>query len=194
MWALLVCVFLFCLTFVGWMDRWIAPSKNPTCLLHNSCLVSVVGTLLALPFDLRKRVCFLMCLLHKGGNRSGLLTKSLVYFPNTSRIRAVPSASVQLNIPNSVTLMVSASVVFLLIRLCLVNNFDLDVSKPPMPALSQSPFFYKSSLSVLPTWSCSLQTNPAWHTDLNYGVPFCPWQLNNFDFTAVEKVAEWVVY
>lgn len=45
--------------------------------------------------------------------------------------------------------------------------------KPPMPALSQSPFFYSVSLSLffLPGHAVYSLIHPV-HTDLNYGVPF----------------------
>lgn len=60
-------------------------SKNPTCLLHDSCTGKNGWDLFAVPIALRKSLCFSMCLLHKGGNRSGILTKSLVCISDSSR-------------------------------------------------------------------------------------------------------------
>lgn len=77
-------VFLFHLTIVSQMDT---SSKNPTCRLHNSCMGKNGWDLLALLIALRG-LCFLMCLLHKGENRSSLLPKSLVCISDTSWIKS----------------------------------------------------------------------------------------------------------
>lgn len=78
----------------------------------------------------------------------------------------------QLNIPNCVTLMVSASVFLLLIRLCLVNSFDLDVSKTSYASsVSISILLQHLSLFFLPSHAVYNLIQPD-HSDLNYGVPF----------------------
>lgn len=176
------------------MDGWMTSSKNPTYLYRKSCMGKNSWDLLALPIALRKRLCFLMCLLHKGGNRSGLLTKSLVCISDTSR----QSCSFSLNATEYSQLCNPQGFCFccpFVDTIVLSKQLWLACFWNLLCQLCLNLHSFTAHLSIFPTCSFSLQSNPAWSYWSRLMVfLFCPRQLNNFDFTATEKVAEWVVY